>query len=90
MTLIVFLGFSGLLNAQRLESFARGSQPDGGDILVDDAAGEFNFVRVRFNTYFSGGASEEGSVMAHGLLIFLTRDTNFLRGVSRLTNIRVK
>ena len=38
-TLIGLMGFSGLLNAQRLESFGRGSQTDGDGILVDDAAG---------------------------------------------------
>jgi len=89
MTLIGLLGFSGLLNAQRLESFGRGLQPGGDDILVDDAAGEFNFVRVRFNTYFSGGGFRGGFGDGPWAIDFPDADTNFLRGVSRLTNIRV-
>src|SRR6056300_483853 len=89
MTLIGLLGFSGLLNAQRLESFGRGAQPDGDEILVDDAAGEFNFVRVRFNTYFSGGGFRGGFGDGPWAIDFPDADTNFLRGVSRLTNIRV-
>jgi hypothetical protein len=88
-TLIGLMGFSGLLNAQRLESFGRGPQPDGDNILVDDAAGEFNFVRVRFNTYFSGGGFRGGFGDGPWAIDFPDADTNFLRGVSRLTNIRV-
>ena len=49
-----------------------------------DEAGEFNFVRVQFNTYFGGG-------FGYGpwSIDFPDADVNFLRGVSRLTNIRV-
>ena len=58
-----------------------------------DEAGEFNFVRVRFNTYFNGGGFRGGfrGGMGDGpwAIDFPDADINFLRGVSRLTNIRV-
>jgi len=49
-----------------------------------DASGEFNFVRVQFDSYYGGG-------MGYGpwSIDFPDADRNFLRGVSRLTNIRV-
>ena len=49
-----------------------------------DAAGEFNFVRVQFDTYYGRG-------FGYGTwsIDFPDADMNFLRGVSRLTNIRV-
>ena len=87
--LIVFLVCSGLAHAQRLESFGRGSQPKNDEALVDDVAGEFNFVRVRFDTYFSGGGFRGGFGDGPWAIDFPDADTNFLRGVSRLTNIRV-
>jgi len=52
-----------------------------------DTAGEFNFVRVQFNTYFSGGFG--GARYGPWSIDFPDADMNFLRGVSRLTNIRV-
>ena len=87
--LIVFLVCSGLAHAQRLESFGRGSQPKNDEALIDDVAGEFNFVRVRFDTYFSGGGFRGGFGDGPWAIDFPDADTNFLRGVSRLTNIRV-
>ncbi len=47
MTLIGLLGFSGLLNAQRLESFGRGLQPHGDDNLVYDSARQIKIWRLR-------------------------------------------
>lgn len=49
-----------------------------------DEGGEFNFVRVQFDSYYGGG-------MGFGpwSIDFPDADRNFLRGVSRLTNIRV-
>ena len=49
-----------------------------------DQGGEFNFVRVRFDTYYSSGF--RGGPWA---IDFPDADRNFLRGVSRLTNVRV-
>ncbi|PCH59798.1 MAG: transmembrane prediction [SAR86 cluster bacterium] len=54
------------------------------DQLAYDSGGEFNFVRVQFDTYFSSGFRG-----GPWLIDFPDADTNFLRGVSRLTNIRV-
>ena len=49
-----------------------------------DNASEFNFVRVQFDTYYGRG-------FGYGAwaIDFPDADENFLRGVSRLTNIRV-
>ncbi|MFT4862796.1 MAG: hypothetical protein ACI95C_002020 [Pseudohongiellaceae bacterium] len=49
-----------------------------------DEGGEFNFVRVQFDSYFGRG-------FGYGpwSIDFPDADRNFLRGVSRLTNIRV-
>ena len=49
-----------------------------------DQGGEFNFVRVRFDTYYSSGF--RGGPWA---IDFPDADRNFLKGVSRLTNVRV-
>ena len=49
-----------------------------------DGAGEFNFVRVQFDTYYGGGYG-----YGPWAIDFPDADINFLRGVSRLTNIRV-
>lgn len=80
----------------RAEDFARGSQPTAAPTPEFDAAGEFNFVRVRFDTYFSGGGFRggfRGGFPGGGdgpwAIDFPDADINFLRGVSRLTNIRV-
>ena len=66
-SIILFLVCAGSAHAQRLEAFGRGSQPKNEEALLDDVAGEFNFVRVRFDTYFSG------LVMALGRSIFPMR-----------------
>jgi hypothetical protein len=56
-----------------------------------DPGGEFNFVRVQFDTYAGGGGF--GGFFGGGgspwSIDFPDADLNFLRGVSRLTNIRV-
>ena len=49
-----------------------------------DQGGEFNFVRVRFDTYYSSGF--RGGPWA---IDFHDAYRNFLRGVSLLTNVRV-
>ena len=76
--------------AERNSALARG--PAALEPLFDEA-GEFNFVRVRFNTYFNGGGFRGGfrGGMGDGpwAIDFPDADINFLRGVSRLTNIRV-
>lgn len=54
------------------------------DLGYDDA-GEFNFVRVQFDTYYGGGGFGYGTWS----IDFPDADMNFLRGVSRLTNVRV-
>ncbi|MDP4783532.1 MAG: hypothetical protein NWS78_09470, partial [Gammaproteobacteria bacterium] len=59
-SIILFLVCAGSAHAQRLEAFGRGSQPKNDEALLDDVAGEFNFVRVRFDTYFSGGGFRGG------------------------------
>lgn len=53
-----------------------------------DRGGEFNFVRVQYDTYYGGGfrGGFGGGTWA---IDFPDADMNFLRGVSRLTNIRV-
>ncbi|MDP4869768.1 MAG: hypothetical protein NWR63_08430, partial [OM182 bacterium] len=88
-SIILFLVCAGSAHAQRLEAFGRGSQPKNDEALLDDVAGEFNFVRVRFDTYFSGGGFRGGFGDGPWAIDFPDADTNFLRGVSRLTNIRV-
>ena len=60
-----------------------------GEAPAYDVAGEFNFVRVRFNTYYSGGGFRGGRGDGPWAIDFPDADINFLRGVSRLTNIRV-
>ena len=52
--------------------------------IANDEGGEFNFVRVAFDTFYSRG-------FGYGpwSIDFPDADRNFLRGVSRLTNIRV-
>lgn len=49
-----------------------------------DAGGEFNFARVQFDSYFGGGYG-----YGPWSIDFPDADRNFLRGVSRLTNVRV-
>ncbi|MFM1895530.1 MAG: hypothetical protein RLZZ385_604 [Pseudomonadota bacterium] len=55
-----------------------------------DQGGEFNFVRVQFDSYYGGGFGGYGGFSEGTWAIdFPAADMNFLRGVSRLTNIRV-
>ena len=54
------------------------------DDIGYDAAGEFNFVRVQFDSYYMGRYG-----YGPWSIDFPDADENFLRGVSRLTNIRV-
>ena len=59
--------------------------PESQDLPTEnDEGGEFNFVRVAFDTFYSRG-------FGYGpwSIDFPDADRNFLRGVSRLTNIRV-
>src|SRR5690554_3978306 len=64
---------------------------DGIGDIEYDPAGEFNFVRVQFDSYgssrgFGGGWGFGGSPWS---IDFPDADQNFLRGVARLTNVRV-
>ena len=61
------------------------TQQEGIKDLGYDEAGEVIFVRVQFDTYYGQG-------FGYGAwsIDFPDADMNFLRGVSRLTNIRVK
>ncbi|HAJ75537.1 MAG TPA: hypothetical protein DCM64_03685, partial [Gammaproteobacteria bacterium] len=58
------------------------AQLDNPDLY--DIAGEFAFVRVQYDSYFSGGYYG-----GPWLTDFPAADENFLRGVARLTNVRV-
>lgn len=73
----------GLGVAQVFPPFA-GADAEVYDLDVEDS-GEFNFVRVQFDTYWGGG-------FGYGTwsIDFPDADMNFLRGVSRLTNIKVE
>lgn len=54
-----------------------------------DRGGEFNFVRVQYDTYYGGGFGGRRGFGGSWAIDFPDADMNFLRGVSRLTNIRV-
>ena len=58
------------------------AQEDNADLY--DIAGEFAFVRVQYDSYYDGGWY--GGPWATD---FPASDENFLRGVARLTNVRV-
>ncbi|MYA36816.1 MAG: DUF4159 domain-containing protein [Gammaproteobacteria bacterium] len=81
--------FPGEVSMRRLLPFALvfalcgGASGQSMEIDYDDA-GEFNFVRVQFDTNYGRG-------FGYGAwaIDFPDADENFLRGVSRLTNIRV-
>ena len=63
------------------------SAQSGTDFKPDyDAGGEFNFVRVQYDSYFGGRG---GYGYGPWSIDFPDADQNFLRGVSRLTNVRV-
>ena len=81
-TLLLFL-LSAPLSAQVFPQLGElGSTANG---LADEKLGEFNFVRVQFDTYWGGG-------FGYGTwsIDFPDADINFLRGVARLTNIKVE
>lgn len=84
-TLIALLLFliSVPLNAQVFPQLG-GSESSVYD-LAEEELGEFNFVRVQYDTYWGGG-------FGYGTwsIDFPDADMNFLRGVSRLTNIKVE
>ena len=82
ITLLLFL-IGVPLNAQVFPQFG-GSESSVYD-LVEEELGEFNFVRVQYDTYWGGG-------FGYGTwsIDFPDADMNFLRGVSRLTNIKVE
>ncbi|MGI9249846.1 MAG: DUF4159 domain-containing protein [Pseudohongiellaceae bacterium] len=61
---------------------AENSAPD----ILYDRGGEFNFVRVQFDSYYNYSRRFGNGAWA---IDFPSADQNFLRGVSRLTNIRV-
>lgn len=73
--LFLFVGIQCSLSAAAEDDFSE---------LAYDNAGEFNFVRVQFDTYYGGGYG-----YGPWSIDFPDADINFLRGVSRLTNIRV-
>ncbi|MDD9890547.1 MAG: DUF4159 domain-containing protein [Gammaproteobacteria bacterium] len=58
------------------------AQEDNPDLY--DIAGEFAFVRIQYDSYYDGGWY--GGPWATD---FPASDENFLRGVARLTNVRV-
>ena len=68
-----------LVNVLSSTAVAQVDQPD-----LYDIAGEFAFVRVRYNSYYDGGFY--GGTWTTD---FPAADENFLRGVARLTNVRV-
>jgi hypothetical protein len=91
-----------VLGATLLGSSAASAQPFGDNPFMAqqpaipdieyDPGGEFNFVRVQFDTWQGGGGGGWGYFGDGGptwSIDFPGADMNFLRGVSRLTNIRV-
>ena len=84
-TLITLLPIliSAPLSAQVFPQFGE-SEPSKYD-LAEEELGEFNFVRVQYDTYWGGGFG-----FGTWSIDFPNADMNFLRGVSRLTNIKVE
>lgn len=72
-----------ILCASLVSSVVFAAENEFTELSYNDA-GEFNFVRVQFDTYYGGG-------FGYGTwaIDFPDADINFLRGVSRLTNIKV-
>jgi len=68
-----------LLTASPISVHAQIDQPD-----LYDIGGEFAFVRIQYDSYYSGGFY--GGPWATD---FPAADENFLRGVARLSNVRV-
>jgi len=58
--------------------------PDNVSIGPQDIAGEFAFVRLQYDNYYNDGFG-----WGTWRTDFPSADSNFLRGVSRLTNVRV-
>lgn len=90
-SLLIFALGAATADAQRpgfrpQQNSFRAPQTDLYDLGYDQA-GEFNFVRVQFSTYFGGGFGGFGG--GPWAIDFPDADMNFLRGVARLTNIRV-
>lgn len=76
----------GLVSPVQAQVFPQSSETRSSlDSLDYDEAGEFNFVRVQFDSYYGG----RGMGYGPWSIDFPDADMNFLRGVSRLTNIRV-
>jgi hypothetical protein len=71
--------FAALLWGLSVAVFAQQDQPD-----LYDIGGEFAFVRIQYNSYYDGGYY--GGPWETD---FPAADENFLRGVARLTNVRV-
>ena len=84
-TLITLLLFSDWRTAERAGVPQFGGSESSVYDLVEEELGEFNFVRVQYDTYWGGG-------FGYGTwsIDFPDADMNFLRGVSRLTNIKVE
>lgn len=78
--LILLVMFSAAQSFAQVRSFVEDEIND----LGYDEGGEFNFVRVQFDTYYGRGYG-----YGPWSIDFPDADMNFLRGVSRLTNIRV-
>ena len=71
--------FACLLLGLSTSVVAQQDQPD-----LYDIAGEFAFVRINYNSYYGSGYYG-----GPWLTDFPAADENFLRGVARLTNVRV-
>lgn len=76
--------FNSLITLLLLAATSAQAQQGANLDLAYDEAGEFNFVRVQFDSYFGGGYG-----YGPWAIDFPDADLNFLRGVSRLTNVRV-
>ncbi len=72
----------GLILLSTLNSTSAMGQVRQSDLI--DSAGEFAFVRIQYDSYYSGGFY--GGPWATD---FPAADENFLRGVARLSNVRV-
>ena len=82
LTAVMLLSMGSIVEAQVFPQI----NPRGDNVpdLTYDEGGEFNFVRVQFDTYYG-----QGFGFGTWSIDFPDADMNFLRGVSRLTNIRV-